>query len=244
MATTTAPVYPIFDNENLCVRISKGNVKVGTIPSFSTLPGDEPLTLKDGRVLTNLKGTCGNLCECCKAKCYAVRFAKLHHNAVIPAYNVNTLLLREHPEKVRDAINEYCSKKGVQYFRFHTSGEIESVSQLRLYAEICKANPDVTFYIYTKAFDLLQEWFCELDAESAAVPENFVINLSAWKDNLVNYLANKHFQECNIFEYDEDHNSKFVHCPAIDKSGHETGVTCSKCRRCLRKGNKTAVYPH
>lgn len=244
MAKEIVPVYSIKNDCDLHIRISKGNRKLGTLPGFNTLAGDEPLTLADGRVLTDIKGTCGGLCSLCKHNCYAIRFTKQHHNAVIPAYAINTLILRNEPEKLRTEINAYLQKHPTKYFRFHTSGELESIEQLRLYADICNDNPETIFYIYTKAFDLLQAWFAELDCKSVGVPENLVINLSAWKDNLVGYMSNAHFQECNIFEYDECHTSTFAHCPAIDKTGHETGVTCSMCRRCMRKGSHTAVYPH
>ena len=176
------PIYPIYDEGNLHVSISKGNQKLGNIPGFNTLAGNEPLTLKNGRMLTNIVGTCGSLCELCKNKCYAMRFSVQHHNSVIPAY--------------------------------------------------------------AKAFELLKQWFDELSANGESVPENFVINLSMWKNNVDEYLKDERFAKCNIFEYDEEKNSSFAHCPAIDKNGHETGVTCAMCRKCMRRGSKTAVYPH
>ena len=143
------PIYPIYDEGNLHVSISKGNQKLGNIPGFNTLAGNEPLTLKNGRMLTNIVGTCGSLCELCKNKCYAVRFSVQHHNSVVPAYAKNTVILRNDPQKLRAEINEYCKKNIVRYFRFHTSGELESIEQLKLYAQICKDNEDVVFYIYT-----------------------------------------------------------------------------------------------
>lgn len=238
------PIYPIYDEGNLHVSISKGNQKLGNIPGFNTLAGNEPLTLKNGRMLTNIVGTCGSLCELCKNKCYAMRFSVQHHNSVVPAYAKNTVILRNDPQKLRAEINEYCKKNIVRYFRFHTSGELESIEQLRLYAQICKDNDEVVFYIYTKAFELLKQWFDELSANGESVPENFVINLSMWKNNVDEYLKDERFAKCNIFEYDEEKKSSFAHCPAIDKNGHETGVTCAMCRKCMRRGSKTAVYPH
>lgn len=89
------------------------------------------------------------------------------------------------------------------------------------------------------------------------VPENLVINLSEWHGNINDYIRNTEnsekigalFDSLNIFAYDDNTSqSEFaktlIHCPAIDKTGHETGITCAQCRRCMRKGNKTAVYQH
>lgn len=242
--------YPIYDYGQLNVAISKGNGKLGNIPQFNLLPTDGLLHTSKGEVLTNIAGTCGKYCEDCKGVCYAVRCAKLHHNSVINAWGRNTLLVRMSPNKVREGINEYCKKNIVRYFRFHTSGELENVAHLQLYTDICKENPDVTFFIYTKAFDILEEWFNHLQDNGEGIPSNFIINLSEWHGNLefLNLTTcHPYFKECHIFSYD-DHTdeckySHLPHCPAIDKNGHETGITCAQCRRCM-KGYDTAVYAH
>lgn len=240
--------YNIYDNGQLSVCISKGNGKLGNIPQFNTLPGNVPLKKKDGTLLCNIHGTCSKYCKHCCEDCYAIKSAVYHHNSTIPAWGGNTVVLRNDPQKVRAAINEYCRKNVVRYFRFHTSGEIENVEQLKMYADICNDNPDVVFYIYTKAFDILQIWFDVLDMHNDIVPRNFVINLSEWHDNIADIKHLKHFKDCNIFAYDDGDCGPSVdsmlHCPAVNKDGFETGVTRAQCRRCMKKGNITAVYAH
>jgi hypothetical protein len=170
------------------------------------------------------------------------------------SWGKNTVILRNDPEKVKSEIGEFCLKNIVKYFRFHTSGELESVAQLKLYCEICEENPDVTFYIYTKRFDIVADCFVY---QRNSIPDNFIINLSEWHGNIDEYISmtddpekvGKLFQSLNVFAYD-DHTigAKFaeslVHCPAVDPTGHETGITCAQCRRCMRKGSKTAVHRH
>ena len=243
--------YPIYDNGELHVTISKRNTKMGNIPSFSTLPGNMPLTLKNGVQLTNIKGTCGKHCAGCIKDCYAVRFCLFHHNSCIKAYGENTLIVRRDAIKLVNSIEEYCQKNIVKYFRFHTSGELESLAQLEIYEKICERNPDVTFYIYTKAFDILDLWFRRLQAAKKKTPDNLVINLSEWHGNLefIKESPYKEFYEkCNIFAYDDGESGDWVegmtHCPAVNKDGTETGVTCAECRRCMKRGNVTAVYAH
>ena len=241
--------YPIYDYGQLAVSISKGNGKLGKIPQFNLLPTADILRNSNGIALTNIVGSCGKYCEDCESVCYAKRCAVFHHNSVVPAWARNTYLVREEPNKVRQSIKEYCNKNIVQYFRFHTSGELENVEHLKLYADICNDNPDVTFFIYTKAFDILQEWFEDLEKHNLFPPENFVINLSEWHGNLEflkETTTHPYFKRCHIFSYDDGENcvySHLPHCPAIDKQGHETGVTCAQCRRCM-KGYDTAVYAH
>jgi hypothetical protein len=255
MLNNDTPKYPIYDNGQLHISISQRNGKLGNIPQFNTLPGDEPLKLGSGKVLTNIVGTCGNCCADCKTTCYAVRAATYHHNSVVPAWGRNTVILRNEPEKVLREITEFCQKNVVKYFRFHTAGELEHTAQLELYCEICRANPDVIFYIYTKRFDLLAGLFLSGKYE---IPENFVINLSEWHGNLQKFIDDNDgsagqikalFDKMNVFAFDDKtENSAYaatlVHCPAIDNTGHETGVTCAQCRRCMKAGHKTAVYSH
>lgn len=252
--TLDNPKYPIYDNGQLHIVVSQGNMKLGNIPQFNTLPGDEPLKLKSGQVLTNIKGTCGGCCDDCKKTCYAIRSARLHHNSNIAAWGKNTVIIRNEPEKVKREIKEFCQKNVVKYFRFHTSGEFESIEQIKLYCEICNENDDVIFYVYTKRFDLIFKYFV---IDGNKVPDNFVINLSEWHGNIENFIANCGYQKAasdlfgklNIFAYDDNCKraafaKTLVHCPAIDKTGHETGITCAQCRRCMKHGSKTAVYAH
>jgi len=250
------PKYPIYDNGQLHISISKGNGKLGNIPQFNTLPGDEPLRNSKGQLMTNITGTCKGRCAACKSACYAIKSALFHHNSVIAAWGKNTVIMRNDPDKVRTEINEYCKKNIVRYFRLHTSGEIESVNQFKLYCNICSDNPDIVFYIYTKAFDTIIDY---METYDRTLPENLVINMSVWHDNLqtcqheMSELDREVFKslldQSNLFVYD-DHTdavgafANLPHCPAIDKSGHETGITCAQCRRCMKRGNKTAVYAH
>jgi hypothetical protein len=117
-----------------------------------------------------------------------------------------------------------------------------------MYVAICKDNPDVTFYLYTKAFDILQTWFNDLEEGGGSIPENFVINLSEWHGNLVDLRLKKFFRDCNVFAFDDGESGplveEMVHCPAVNEKGFETGVTCAQCRRCMKRGNFTAVYAH
>ena len=236
-------LYPVYDEGELHVVISKGNQKLGNIPAFNLLPANQPLKLNNGTQLTNIKGTCGKHCANCMNDCYAVRYVKMHHNACVEAYAKNTVIMRNDPAKLRKEIKEYCEKNIVKYFRFHTSGEIESLDQLIVYCGICEDNPEVVFYIYTKAFDIFEKYLAKYDK----FPSNLVINLSEWDGNLAD-VSPELIGMCNIYAYDDGTRcadmDELEHCPAVDQGGHETGITCAMCRRCMKKRNVTAVYAH
>lgn len=247
------PKFKIYDNGELHVSVSYKNGKLGNIPQFNTLPGDEPLRFANGQQIVNIKGTCGAACKECASDCYAIRTALYHNRTVIPAWGRNTLILRNDPNKVRREINEFCKKNIVRYFRFHTSGELESNDQFQLYCDICEDNPDITFYIYTKRFDIIAHYAIH----GYEIPENFIINLSEWHGNIDKFIekevaptdrkkVEELFDSLNVFYYDDGETdlSEIAHCPAIDRDGHETGITCAQCRRCMKGGKRTAVYSH
>lgn len=267
------PLYKV-KLEDAKLHVAKGNSKIGkTIYSFSTLPGDVNHLLYANKVLlTDLPGTCTNLCEGCFGACYAVNSAKLHHNAVIKAWADNTLLLRYKPSILFDQINALINEKNKKYYethnekdikiktwRWNVSGEIQNVTELALMNILAKKHPEVMFGIYTKNFKAVETL---LDALGDTQP-NFVINISQWHHVADDFLK-KYVDKVNIFEYDDsnlkNHGlseedvarlSKISHCPAVTKQGTHAKtpngdpITCDMCRRCYTKtGKATAVYSH
>jgi hypothetical protein len=260
--------------ENAKLHIAKGNTKIGkTIYSFSTLPGNkEHLIYAKGILLTDIPGTCTNLCEGCFGACYAVNSAQRHHNAVIQAWAENTLLLRNKPKELFDEIDKYITEKNIAYYnsqgvkdrkittwRWNVSGEIQNVQELEMMNNLARKHPEVQFGIYTKNFTALGKL---LDKIGDTEP-NFAVNVSQWHHVADEFLA-KYPNKCNVFEYDDSnlkHHDlseedvlrleKVTHCPAVTKEGHHAtlpngeSITCDRCKRCYTKtGRHTAVYSH
>ena len=260
--------------EDAVLHITKGNSKIGkTIHSFSTLPGNkEHLIFARGILLTDVPGTCTNLCEGCFSACYAVNSARLHHNVNIKAWGDNTLLLRNKPDELFAAIDEYISKKNAKYYKTHdetklgvttwrwnVSGEIKNVEELEKMNELARKHPEVRFGIYTKNFEALVAFFNKHDDTEP----NFAVNVSQWH-HVADDIMKKFEGKVNVFEYDDSnlkHNdlseediirlSKITHCPAVTKNGKHAklpngeSITCDRCKRCYTKtGKLTAVYAH
>ena len=229
--------YNLYLNGETRVHITGGNAKIGKgVFNISLLPSDEPLTKKDGTVLTNIKGTCGGCCDGCKNNCYAIKQAVYHHNSVIKAWGENTLLARESMDEFFHQLDIFFNENIVSVFRWHVGGEFFSKEYMKAVYEFCARHDDVKFYVYTKRF----QWVEELDSFK---PSNLVVNVSIWHNNYNNPL------NYPTFIYDDGTDeavSNLPHCPAVDKDGHETGVTCARCRRCFtaKNGNNIAVYAH
>ena len=236
---TDGVLYPIYVTGDTHVHITKGNAKLGEgVYNISLLPGDKPLVLKNGVQLVNIVGTCGGCCKECFKDCYAKKACTRQHNTCIPAWGENTVLAREDMNVFFDEIQRFLDRTEVKTFRVHVGGEFFSYEYMQKWNDLAVNNPDTTFYFYTKRYEWLEKLFLE---DGLAV--NFKPTVSIWHNNYANPY---HFHE---FIYDDGTDpelEKVFHCPAVNKEGHETGVTCAMCKRCSKAqmGMKTAVYAH
>ena len=238
---TNGVVYDLHLTGDTHVHISSGNEKIGKgIYNLSLLPGDEPLKRKDGLQLTNIAGTCHGCCDGCGTCCYAKRSVIQHHNVNIKAWGENTMLAREDTETFFAEVQTFIDRNVVSVFRVHVGGEFFSYAYMKRWVEFAAKNPDVIFYVYTKRFG----WIEKVDEEyNGVLPDNFRVLVSIWHKN---YSNPRGFAEFIYDDGTEPELKDVVHCPAVDKHGHETGVTCSMCKRCIKakKGTRTAVYAH
>lgn len=235
-------LYEINYTKEMKIALAKGNTKLGKgVFAFNLLPGDEPISTKDKGVLTNVNGTCHGCCDGCEKYCYAVRDTRRYHNTCIPSLARNTLLMRNDMEGMFTQLGEQLVKRKAKVLRVHSSGEFETYEYLEKMAKLAAKLPNVKMYFYTKRFDFLERYL----REHGMFPDNLVANVSEWHGNTKGYKLDG----LNVFAYDDGADpevSKMVHCPAVDKNGKSTGVTCTQCGRCYsgNKGIKTAVYAH
>ena len=222
------------------VHIADGNKKVGNgIYCINLLAGDEPLTLNDGTQLTNIPGTCKGCCEHCKGNCYAIKNQKMY-NTNMPSWNDNTILATQEVDIFFKEIQQFIDRSIIAAMRFHAFGEIPSYKYLLKMVELAENNPMIRFYTYTKRFNWVEKYIKDT---GNMFPDNLIINVSIWNHNYDNTYNLPEF----IYDDGTDEEiSKLPHCPATDKNGHETGMTCAKCKRCLlaKNGSKIAVYAH
>lgn len=220
------------------IHVSEGNDKLGNgIYNISLLPGDKNLTLKNGTVLTNVTGSCEGCCKNCSKDCYAKKSAIRYHNSCIPAWGENTVLAKYDMETYFREIDNYLRKSWIGCWRWHVAGEIPSYEYLEEMNNLAVKYDYIRFYFYSKRY----EWLEKLET-TKGFAKNLVPTVSTgWEQN--DYDNPYKFHE---FCLDRDGNAKGIHCPAVDKHGNKTGVTCSTCRRCplAERESKTLVYLH
>ncbi len=72
-------------------------------------------------------------------------------------------------------ISHYCVPPN-DYFRWHDSGDLRSLSHLANIAEVCRRTPMVKHWLPTKEYEIVQAYL----AAGLEVPENLCIRLSAY----------------------------------------------------------------
>ena len=141
--------------KNNTVSISKGNSKMGYIPSVSLPP----------------VVTCAQGCTCAK-KCYAAKLCRIYPS-VRKAYARNLDILKN------DMDNYFIQVKAAamvtKYFRFHVSGDIYDMNYLDRMVKLAQDLPGTTFLAFTKQYNFVNNFL-----QYAAIPDNLKIIFSEW----------------------------------------------------------------
>lgn len=233
-----------------------GNIKLGgKIWSANKLAG--------AGYLNGCKGTCGEHCKGCynpddpkKSDCYV--FSSYRHygwekSTVVAGHIRNTNVMRNDINKAFDDINKQVTRarKKPDAIRIHSSGEFESVMEIIMWDKTARANPGTPFYVYTKAYDLVDAYFFYLAINNTDMPQNFWMNISVWHDIGIDcYNRHKNCRQIRAFVYDDGYDYgdfKFdCHCPAYKENGKmDHAKTCSACKICYQSKCKIcACHDH
>lgn len=228
------------------IHISAGNTKT-RIKSFNLLAGAMvslysgaiPAVCRDIALKLGVCGTCNGDCP----GCYAKRLTR--YPAVFNAYLENTLLCMQDPAAALAAVERelYFTATGKprknppKVFRIHDSGDFFSLEYFAAWCDLIRRHPETRFGAYTKAADIVYVYGLD------NLPANLSLQCSPWEGYC------KPIGDLPQFCYDDGTIPAYAnlpHCPAVDKHGNRTGVTCNKCLHCYtsKRGQKWAVYAH
>lgn len=217
---------------NVMARFNKkGNIKLGGMWTFSTLYGSKEYATEYG----NVKGTCGKYCQGCESLCYVGK--SYRYPSVIKGHARNTLALLNDIRATEKALTEQIKRARVKpsVIRIHQSEEMLNRYEVAVWLNIAKEFPQITFYTYTKAFDLVKPFIDVL-------PQNFYINVSVWHDyGIKEFNEMKAHPNIKAFAYMDgfDYESKGLNiettCKAYDGGKLNHNITCDKCKKCFSK---------
>ena len=121
------------------ISISKGNQKMGAIPSVSLPP-----------IVT--RKNCGT----CAKKCYAAKLCRIYPS-VRKAYENNLSILKEDRNAYFAQIK--ASAMMTKYFRFHVSGDIIDTDYLNRMCKLARELKGTQFLAFTKNYEDVNEYF-------------------------------------------------------------------------------------
>lgn len=145
---------------NVKISISHGNKKMGEIPSVS-LP---PIV------------TCASGCTCAR-KCYAAKLCRIY-KTVREAYARNLDAWENNPAEYFRQVEDVVSVS--RFFRWHVSGDIPNAEYFREMVHMARRNPHCEMLVFTKRYDMINEWFWTHGAKPGALPKNLHVIFSAW----------------------------------------------------------------
>jgi hypothetical protein len=151
------------------VRIAGSLSNTSKMPGKSYgLPAEE---CKAGRLLAKIPGT-----PC--ADCYALKGAYIQYAANVKPAQYKRLAAITHPEWVDAMITQIDGKfKGSDYFRWHDSGDIQSLEHLADIVAIARRLPHVNFWLPTREYALVRAYI----RKAGPFPKNLTVRMSAPK---------------------------------------------------------------
>ena len=198
----------------LKVSISKGNSKMGAIPSVSL-----PACI-----------TCNPNAPCFKL-CYAAKITRLY-KTVKAAYENNLNILNTNPFQYWQQV-----KQGAQmarYFRYHVSGDIPNGHYLKMMIKTAEELPGTNFLAFTKQYEIVNDYL----NDGNRIPANLKIifsNWGAWKcDNPHNMPT------CEIILKGSDPAPNWKICGGNCTECACRGIGCWE----LKQGETIAIYQH
>ena len=196
------------------VSISKGNSKLGAIPSVS-LPACV---------------TCNQSAPCFKL-CYAAKISRLY-KTVNAAYNRNLEILNSSPAEYWQQVK--TGAKMARYFRYHVSGDIPNAEYFYNMVELARDLPGTTFLAFTKQYQTVNNFL----NNGGTIPENLKIifsNWGAWK------CANPYeLPQCEIILKGNEPAPNWKICGGNCTACACAGIGCWE----LKNGETIAIYQH
>ena len=156
----------------------------------------------------------GSVC----AGCYALK-GRYRFNNVQSALRRRAASLM-HPDWI-DAMVALIS--GHEYFRWHDSGDIQSVEHLKRIFEVCKRTPDTKHWMPTREARFLRLMDPDI------IPSNLIIRMSS-------HMIDQ--QPVKFWPWTSTVSTKSKTCPAMDQ-----GNSCRDCRACWDRKVSNVTYP-
>ena len=201
------------------MNLKEAKAITGGLSSPSKMPG-YAYNLPAWQCITGVKlqAVAGSVC----AGCYAMK-GRYRFSNVKDALNrrLNSL---KHPQWIpaMTLLVTHYSKK-VPFFRWHDSGDLQSVTHLANIMKVAKATPAVQHWLPTREAQLMKL------INPAAIPQNLIIRMSS---HMIGQAPVK------FWPWTSTVSTEGKTCPAQDQ-----GNQCRDCRACWDRSVSNVTYP-
>ncbi len=216
--------YPALAIEPLTLRSAKE--VVGDLSRPSKMPGRSyNLPAQACRLGSLLVAVPGTVCESCYALKGRYRFP------AVRASLTRRLQATTSPrwvEAMAFLINHYESPPiGSGYFRWHDSGDLQSVEHSERILAVCMLTPDIKHWLPTRESGIIK-------ASKQSVPSNLTVRISL--NRVGQDSTADSFSTCNLSTVGVAYRG--YQCPARTQ-----GNACGSCRACWSRDVKVVNYP-
>jgi hypothetical protein len=215
------------------MNIKEAEAIVGGLSKPSKMPGFAySIPAAECNVGSQMHKVKGSTCE----KCYALKGR--YAFPMVQSALYRRLEALKDPRWVAAMVFLINKRKGKHpFFRWHDSGDLQSVEHLELIAEVCRQTPNVKHWIptreYVKGFrdtPILQDWL----AGGGVIPSNLTVRLSALMNDT---SPPKAIAERLGVQTSNVSSSGAFTCPASNQ-----GNECGDCRACWDRSVKNVTY--
>ena len=177
---------------------------------------------KDCITGSKLRDVAGSVCE----GCYAMKGNYLFNNVMDSLAKRLRLIQSElWIEGMVFLITHYC--RDTKIFRWHDSGDLQSVDHLERICEVCFQTPTVKHWLPTRELSIVKQFI----ANGGIIPDNLVIRVSA---TMIDGQPTKAWKYTSTVTRDKD----LANCKA-----YENDNKCGDCRKCWDKRFYNIAYP-
>lgn len=123
------------------------------------------------------------------------------------------------------------NKKDKSYFRWHDSGDLQSIEHLKKIVEICELTPGVKHWLPTREYKIVRSYIVNF----GSLPKNLIVRLSA---HMIDSKPPS-IEDLPTSSVNKDSKPIGTECPSYKNSGQ-----CGDCRMCWDPSKKNISYKY
>lgn len=209
------------------MKLSELNQRTGGLSNPSKMPCySYNLPARECKTGAKLRKVAATTCK----DCYALKGRYMFPSVQSALYRRLDTITQ--PEWVDSMVETISKREKSGYFRWHDSGDLQSLDHLRNINEVARQLPDVKFWLPTRELSIYSEYLRHEDPHS-----NLAVRVSAFK---VDFPAPQKLSGKPVL-------SSTVHTHGNKPEGHvcpapKQGNMCGSCRACWNPSIKNVSY--